>query len=114
MVILSNLGRFVLKSLFNLQTNSLDKRSRAKGASSWRLSMKTTRSWYAGEVAGMLNLTRGESPSSENTNEASRNAVANRLIDAVSRACHERNDQQHRAALWRATALLISVPGLHY
>ncbi|XP_033211468.1 phosphatidylinositol 4-kinase alpha isoform X3 [Belonocnema kinseyi] len=94
-------------------TNSMDKRSRAKGASSWLLSMMSTRSWYAGEVAGMLNLARSESPSSENINEASRNAVADRLIDAVSRACHERNDKQHRGALWRATSLLISVPGTH-
>lgn len=91
----------------------MDKRCRGKGASSWLLSMMSTRSWYAGEVAGMLNLARGESPSSENTNESSRNAVADRLIDAVSRACHERNDKQHRGALWRATSLLISVPGLH-
>ena len=71
--------------------------------------MMSTRSWHAGEVAGMLNLARGESPLSENTNRQ-----ADRLIDAVSLACEERNDKQHRGALWRATALLISSPGLYF
>lgn len=97
-----------------LQTNSLDKRPRGpKGASSWLLSMMSTRSWHAGEVAGMLALARTESPTAEMSLEKSRNKVVDRLIEAVHRACQDRNDAAHRGALWRATALLISMPGVY-
>ncbi|KZC07783.1 Phosphatidylinositol 4-kinase alpha [Dufourea novaeangliae] len=81
----------------DLATNSLDKRPRGpKGASSWLLLMMSTRSHYAGEIAGI-----------------SRNKVVDQLIDAVWMACRSRNDVKHRSALWRATALLISMPGIH-
>ncbi|XP_012059018.1 PREDICTED: phosphatidylinositol 4-kinase alpha [Atta cephalotes] len=95
-------------------TNSLDKRPRGpKGASSWLLSMMSTRSWHAGEVAGMLALARTESPIAEMTLEECRDKVVERLIEAVRRACQDRDDTTHRGALWRATALLISMPGIH-
>ncbi|XP_011503997.1 PREDICTED: phosphatidylinositol 4-kinase alpha-like, partial [Ceratosolen solmsi marchali] len=95
-------------------TNSLDKQSRAKGASSWLFSMMTTRSWYAGEVAGMLNLVRGETLRKEqhSSDKESINMVVNRLVDELWRACRNRDENEHHCALWRATALLISIPGI--
>lgn len=95
-----------------LNTNSLDKR--VKGANSWLLSMMTTRSWYAGEVTGMMNLVRGDAPTEKQpSTKESTDMVVDRLIDELSRACRNQNDDQHHGALWRATALLISIPGIH-
>ncbi|XP_015180131.1 PREDICTED: phosphatidylinositol 4-kinase alpha isoform X1 [Polistes dominula] len=95
-------------------TNSLDKRPRGpKGASSWLFSMMAMRLWHAGEVAGMVALARSEFPTNKMSIEESRVAVVQQLIDAVWSACRESNDLQHRGALWRATALLISMPGIH-
>lgn len=59
----------------------------------------------------MLALARTESPTTETSLEESRDKVVERLIEAVRRACQDRNDAAHRGALWRATALLISMPG---
>lgn len=72
--------------------------------------MMSMRSFYAGEVNGMLAQERRESPTVENSEEC-RNAVIERLIEAVWRSCQAKNNKQHRGALWRATALLISIPG---
>ncbi|CAD6207905.1 GSCOCG00003162001-RA-CDS [Cotesia congregata] len=94
-------------------TNSLDKRRDNKSASSWLLSMMSRRSWYAGEVTGMLALARAESPSSETSPDEGRSIVIERVISAVRHTCQSRNDNLHQSALWRATALLISMPGLH-
>ncbi|XP_011307555.1 phosphatidylinositol 4-kinase alpha isoform X2 [Fopius arisanus] len=95
-------------------TNSLDKRPRGtKGASSWLLSMMSRRSWYAGEVTGMLALAHAETSSEEQSLEDGRRIVIDRVIGAVEHACHSQNDKLHQAALWRATALLISIPGVH-
>lgn len=73
--------------------------------------MMSTRSRYAGEIAGMLSLAQTESSTSEISFEEIRNKVVDLLIDAVWIACRARNDVTHRSALWRATALLISMPG---
>lgn len=73
--------------------------------------MMSTRSWHAGEVAGMLALARTESPTAEMTLEKCRDKVINRLIEAVHRTTQDRDNIAHRGALWRATALLISMPG---
>lgn len=73
--------------------------------------MMSTRARYAGEIAGMLSLAQTESSTSEISFEESRNKVVDLLIDAVWMACRSRNDVAHRSALWRATALLISMPG---
>lgn len=94
-------------------TSTLDKRARAKGTNSRLLSMMSTRSWYAGEVAGMLSLAEDKSQSPNGTNHVGQNTVAERLIDTVSKACEEGNDKEHRSALWRTTALLISISGIH-
>lgn len=75
--------------------------------------MMSTRSWYAGEVAGMLSLAEDKSQSPNGTNHVGQNTVAERLIDTVSKACEEGNDKEHRSALWRTTALLISISGIH-
>ncbi|XP_058809461.1 phosphatidylinositol 4-kinase alpha isoform X2 [Phymastichus coffea] len=93
-------------------SNSLDKRPRMKGASSWLLLLMTTRSWYAGEVAGILNLVRGDTPDQPSDEEIT-NTVVNRLIDELWRACRKGDENEHHSALWRATALLISIPGIH-
>ncbi|XP_053985852.1 phosphatidylinositol 4-kinase alpha isoform X1 [Hylaeus volcanicus] len=95
-------------------TNSLDKRPRCpKGASSWLLSMMSTRSRYAGEIAGILYLAQTESSTTEIPLEENRNKVIDLLIEAVWMSCRTRNDLKHRSSLWRATALLISMPGIH-
>ncbi|XP_066584253.1 phosphatidylinositol 4-kinase alpha isoform X2 [Prorops nasuta] len=95
-------------------TNSLDKRPRgAKNATSWFLSLMTRRAWHAGEVAGMLDLACTESPTSEDVVEKSKDKVVDRLIDAVWKACRNNANKEHRSALWRATALLVSTPGIH-
>lgn len=73
--------------------------------------MMSTRSRYAGEIAGILYLARTESSTSEIPLEESRNKVIDLLIEAVWISCRARNDLEHRSALWRATALLISMPG---
>lgn len=76
--------------------------------------MMSTRSRYAGEIAGMLSLAQTEFSTSEISFEESRNKVIDLLIEAVWMACRSRdggNDAKHRSALWRATALLISMPG---
>lgn len=91
----------------------MDKRARAKGASSRLLSMMSTRSWYAGEVAGMLNLAEDKTQASNSINHEGQNIVADRLIAAVSKACLEGNNEEHRSALWRTTSLLISVSGIY-
>lgn len=59
----------------------------------------------------MLALARTESPTTNVTLEECRDKVVERLIEAVRRACQDRDDIIHRGALWRATALLISMPG---
>jgi hypothetical protein len=33
------------------------------------------------------------------------------LIQAVRKACHHKDSEAHRNALWRATAMLIKTPG---
>lgn len=75
--------------------------------------MMAMRLWHAGEVAGMVALARSEFPAHQMSIEKSRVTVVNQLIDDVWHACRENNDLQHRGALWRATALLISMPGNH-
>ncbi|XP_023247195.1 phosphatidylinositol 4-kinase alpha isoform X2 [Copidosoma floridanum] len=79
------------------------------------LSMMTTRSWYAGEVAGMLNLVKSESSikDQQRSDEENANTLVNRLMDELWRACRNKDENEHRSALWRATALLISIPGIH-
>lgn len=97
-------------------TNSLDKKPRGPtGAISWLLTMMSTRSWHAGEVAGML-LATANSPNSpiEPSLEENRNKVVDRLVEDVWQACEDKNDLKHRGALWRTTALLISTPGNHF
>lgn len=59
----------------------------------------------------MLALARTESPTTDVSLEECRDKVVERLIEAVRRACQDRDDITHRGALWRATALLISMPG---
>lgn len=59
----------------------------------------------------MLALARTESPTAEMTLEECRDKVVERLIEAVRRTCQDRDNTAHRGALWRATALLISMPG---
>ncbi|XP_015600220.1 phosphatidylinositol 4-kinase alpha isoform X2 [Cephus cinctus] len=103
-----------------LNTNSLDKRSRnGKSGGSWLISMMSTRSRYAGEVAGMLALDKGDTPSPESANVGfsketqGESLVVDRLIKAVWKACQNKNEVEHRRGLWRATALLITIPGIH-
>jgi len=63
------------------------------------------RSRYAGEVIGLL---------SPNAETSEREALMNDLIADVWRACETKDSNEHRHALWRATAMLISSPGTNY
>ncbi|KAK0074484.1 hypothetical protein PV325_008278, partial [Microctonus aethiopoides] len=93
--------------------NALDKRRDNKGANSSLLSMMSRRSWFAGEVTGMLAVTCFDSSNFETSSEERRNFVIDRVISAVHHACQSRDNNLHQDALWRATALLISNPGLN-
>jgi phosphatidylinositol 4-kinase len=75
--------------------------------------MMTTRSSYAGEVAGMLNRVRGEITYKQQDfcDKKSTNTLVNQLIDELWRACRNKDENEHHCTLWRATALLISIPG---
>uniref|UniRef100_A0ABD2XIX4 1-phosphatidylinositol 4-kinase n=1 Tax=Trichogramma kaykai TaxID=54128 RepID=A0ABD2XIX4_9HYME len=93
--------------------NITDKRPRLMSSSSWLLSMMTTRSWYAGEVAGMLSHARAQFPTNNSNSFDNHVSVSKRLIDDIWKAGHEKNDNDYYSALWRATALLISMKGIH-
>lgn len=62
------------------------------------------RSQYAGEVNGMLIQVEGKS-------EGEKNNLIETLIQAVREACHNKDNEAHRNALWRTTAMLINTPG---
>ncbi|XP_012288489.1 phosphatidylinositol 4-kinase alpha [Orussus abietinus] len=109
---------FVLSVILEmpLPANTLDKRLVDAKTKSWLLSMMSTRSWYAGEVAGMLNLpyevADGEASNKGTDEEVPFTHVSDLLIDLLTKAGRARDDAQHRGALWRATALLIAIPGI--
>lgn len=42
-----------------------------------------------------------------------RNDLPLTLVNSIWEACKEKSDSKHRGSLWRATSLLISLPGLH-
>lgn len=88
-----------------LQINTLDKRPRCvKSDSSRFVSSLSLRSRYAGEVNGMLIELEGKS-------EGEKGSLIGTLIQAVRKACRNKDNKAHRAALWRATAMLINTPG---
>jgi hypothetical protein len=43
--------------------------------------------------------------------EGEKDSLIDTLIQAVRKACHNKDNEAHRAALWRATAMLINTPG---
>lgn len=59
------------------------------------------RSKYVGVISGLLSVLDDEKKA----------GLADRLVKEVWDACRERNDAQHRGALWRATAYLILCSG---
>lgn len=75
-----------------------------KSDSSRFVSSLSLRSRYAGEVNGMLIELEGKS-------EGEKGNLIETLIQTVRRACHNKDNKAHRAALWRATAMLINTPG---
>ncbi|XP_023707312.1 phosphatidylinositol 4-kinase alpha isoform X2 [Cryptotermes secundus] len=90
-----------------LSINTLDKRPRCvKSDSSRFVSSLSLRSWYAGEVNGML-------IELERKSEGEKGSLIGTLIQAVRKACHNEDNKAHRAALWRATAMLINTPGVY-
>lgn len=86
-----------------LGSGTLNKRPRCVTADSARvMSSLSLRSRYAGEVAGLM--TAGT--------HVDRNALIEDLIENVWKSCRSQNSQDHRSALWRTTAMLVSTPGL--
>ncbi|RZF47776.1 hypothetical protein LSTR_LSTR006040 [Laodelphax striatellus] len=84
------------------QTSTLDKRPRCVISDSSRfVSSLSLRSRYAGEVQGMA---ASDTPSQ---------ALIDTLIQDVWAACRPNSSTTHQNALWRATAMLISSPGVH-
>ena len=89
------------------QISTLDKRPRCvKSDSSRFVSSLSLRSRYAGEVNGMLIEMEGKT-------EGERGCLMETLIRAVRKACRDKDNIAHRAALWRATAMLIKTPGMY-
>lgn len=59
-----------------------------------------------GEISGMLIQLEGKS-------EEEKEVLIEMLIRDVRKACHDRDNEAHRSALWRATAMLVNTPGIH-
>lgn len=59
-----------------------------------------------GEISGMLIQLEGKS-------EEEKNVLIETLIQAVRKACNDKNNEAHRNTLWRATAMLVNTPGIH-
>ena len=59
-----------------------------------------------GEISGMLIQLEGKS-------EKEKDGLINTLIKAVRKACHDKDKEAHKNALWRATAMLVNTPGMH-
>ena len=78
-----------------------------KSDSSRFVSSLSLRSRYAGEVNGMLIEMEGKT-------EGERGCLMETLIHAVRKACRDKDNNAHRASLWRATAMLIKTPGIHH
>lgn len=68
------------------------------------MSSLTLRSRYAGEINGLLTDLEGKG-------EKEKGHPIETLIQAVRKACHHKDSEAHRNALWRATAMLIKTPG---
>lgn len=86
-----------------LGSGTLNKRPRCVTADSARvMSSLSLRSRFAGEVAGLLSA----------GHHVDRNALIEDLIANVWQSCNTQNSQDHRSALWRATAMLVSTPGI--
>ncbi|KAJ8666201.1 hypothetical protein QAD02_007863 [Eretmocerus hayati] len=94
--------------------SSLDKKNRKKTTGACLFSTITTRSWYAGEVAGMLKLVRAnnslldEYPSQDEALEM----VTQRLLIELANACRDQDYTEYSSTIWRSTALLVNVPGI--
>ncbi|PSN41691.1 hypothetical protein C0J52_07710 [Blattella germanica] len=90
-----------------LSISTLDKRPRCvKSDSSRFVSSLSLRSRYAGEVNGMLIELEGKT-------DGEKGNLMGTLIMAVRKACRDKDNSAHRAALWRATAMLIKTPGVY-
>lgn len=61
---------------------------------------------YVGEISGMLIQLEGKS-------EEEKEVLIEMLIRDVRKACHDRDNEAHRSALWRATAMLVNTPGMY-
>nr|CAD7405817.1 unnamed protein product [Timema poppensis] len=87
-----------------LSSSMLNKRPRCvKSDSSRFVSSLSLRSRYAGEIGGLL---------VDVTGDDGRLKLIQHLIHSVWQACKQRSNAAHRGALWRATAMLISTPGI--
>jgi hypothetical protein len=76
-----------------------------KSDTSHFVSSLSLRSQYTGEVNGMLFVL-------ERKGEVEKGNLINMLIQAVRKACCNKDNIAHREALWRATAMLINTPGM--
>nr|CAD7260807.1 unnamed protein product [Timema shepardi] len=86
------------------ESSMLNKRPRCvKSDSSRFVSSLSLRSRYAGEIGGLL---------VDVTGDDGRLKLIQHLIHSVWQACKQRSNAAHRGALWRATAMLISTPGI--
>lgn len=88
----------------SLSNSTLEKRPRCVKTDSTFISILNLRSKYAGEVAGILSAYKCVRET-EN--------LIDKFMMEVWEACKLRDDQKHRGALWRATAILVSMPALN-
>lgn len=83
-----------------LSTNTLERRPKCvKSDVSRFISILSIRSRYMGEVMGL--------------SENDKSNLEDDLIKQVWDACARKSDSAHRKALWKATALLITSPGIN-
>ncbi|XP_067015107.2 phosphatidylinositol 4-kinase alpha [Anabrus simplex] len=91
-----------------LSTSMLDKRPNCVKSDSFRfVSSLSLRSRYSGEVAGMFIEAKSLGLKED------RQSYITKVVQAVWTACKEQDSLAHRGALWRATAMLISTPGVY-
>ena len=87
------------------QISTLDKQPHSLKSDSFVASL-CLRIRYVGEITGMLIQLEGKS-------EEEKDVLIDKLIQGVRKACRDKDNEAHRNALWRATAMLVNTPGIH-
>lgn len=90
-------------SILHTSVGTLKKPTCVGSDTSRFVSVLCLRSKYAGEISGLLSVLE----------DNEKRGLADRLVKDVWEACRKGNDDEHRGALWRATAYLILCSGVN-